>query len=291
MAKETVKKEAEKKAETKKKYNNNVHLHGYINDVRMNSIDKDRTAINLDIATKETYKGTDGEFHNINTYHDGVLFTGNKELVKKFEAIAADLAANRENRDNAEYKVKSHTVSLDGILVNRQNTIQGTDQKYDTLQVQIKESSLQLDAKQAEKEVRNRAEIVGNIASINLHEDKGFAVVTVMNHYRPEGSEKEFGTTLQVRVDAERKFSKPMYEAIQKGEMGVGDFIRVGGQLHNNNYQVEAGKKYGMALDVTSSELIKKAAKKEEVKAEVKPEPKKAPAKKAVSRKKNGIRQ
>ena len=78
--------------------------------------------------------------------------------------------------------------------------------------------------------------------------------------------------------------------------MGEGDFIRVGGQIHNNNFENEKGKRYGMAMDVTSSTILRKKAQKEEVKeapkADVKEAANKAEKKpantkrKATSRKK-----
>ncbi len=281
--------------ETKKNSNNNAHLYGYINGVRMNDFnrgDKKMTAINLDVVTLETFK-KDDSFQNKRTYHDVVLFTDNKELIDKFAAVGADVTANRENKDVKGYSPKTHTISVDGVLVNKENTIKGSDQTYDTLQFMASEASIDLDVKQAEKEVRNRAEIVGNIAKVNVYEEKGFATATVIHHYRPDDGEKDFETSMQIRVDGGRKFSQKTYEALKNGELGVGDFIRVGGQLHNNNFENEKGKRYGMALDVTSSELLHKKAEKQEAKAEVKAEKKpakkeaaKAAPKKATSRKK-----
>ena len=292
MAKETIKKEAETKKKAPR-FNNNAHLHGYVNGVRMNDMENGRTAINLDVVTLETYKTQDGSFKNNRTYHDVVLFTEDKDIIAKFGAIAADVQANRENKDVKDFKPTVHTISCDGIVVNRENTIRGTEEKYNSPQILLRDGSFKLDVKQEDKEVRNRVELVGNIASVKVYEDKGFAVATVINHYRPEGSEKEFSTSLQVRADADRKFSKPMYEALKDGKLEVGDFIRVGGQMHNNNYEVEAGKRFGMALDVTTHEVLKKKADKA-VKVETakaKTETKKAAPKKATSnRKKNGMK-
>lgn len=281
--------------ETKKNNNNNAHLYGYINGVRMNDFERDgkkMTAINLDVVTMETYK-VDGNFQNKRTYHDVVLFTDDQKLIKSLAAIATDVTANRENRDVEGFKPKTHTISVDGILVNKENSIKGSDKAYTTLQFVASEPSIDLDVKQADKEVRNRAELSGNIAKVNIYEEQGFATANLVHHYRPDGAEKEFETSIQIRVDGNRKFSKETYEALKKGEMGVGDFIRVGGQLHNNNYENEQGKRYGMALDVTSSELLHKKGEKQEVKAEKKPAKKaeekaakKAEPKKATPRKK-----
>lgn len=270
--------------ETKKNPNNNLHVYGYINGVRMQDAKEGRTAINLDVASLETFKAGD-EFKNKKTYHDVVIFTDDKKVIDKFAAMGKDLEENRARKDEKGFKPAVHTISLDGVIVNKE--------KSQDLQVMVKDSGFELDVKQADKEVRNRADIVGNIASVKMYEDKNFASVTLMHHYRPEGAEKEFETTIQVRVDGDRKFSQKTYEALKKGELGVGDFIRVGGQLHNNNFENEKGKVYSMALDLTSSELLHKKGEKAEVKAETKTEKKpeakkeaKTEKKKAVSRKK-----
>lgn len=265
----------------KKHYNNNQHLYGFLNGVRMNDAGEGRTAINMQVVTLENYK-KDGQSVTNRTYHDAVLFTGNKELIKKFEGIAADLEANKD----AEKKT-THTVSLDGILKSKDRD----------LQVIVREDSLAVDTKQAENEVRNRAELSGNIASVTLHEEQNFASVLVVNHFRPKDSDKEFETTVNINVSGDRKFSKETYEALKKGEMGVGDFIRVSGQMHNNNYTKGETKVYGMVLDANSTELLykkgEKVAEKAEQKVEKKPEKKPAKAaaetktkKPAVSRKK-----
>lgn len=277
--------------ETKKNQNNNTHLYGYINGVRVNETGSGKTAVNLDVCTLETFKNDKGAFENKRTYHDVVMFTENKEIIEKFIAIGEAVEKNRQMKDEKNFKPETHTISLDGVLLNKKDSRD--------LQVFCKEDGFELDVKQADKEIRNKTEFVGNIASVQMHEDKNFAVVTVMNHFRPsEGEERE--TALIVRINGDRKFSKETYEALKKGEMGVGDFIRVGGQLHNNNFENEKGKFYGMALDLTSSELLHKKGEKKEEKAEVKKEPaKKAAAKKetkkaeqpkkAVSRKKKGV--
>ena len=274
--------------ETKKNANNYAHLYGYVNGVSMNDFERDgkkKTAINLDVVTLESFK-KDDTFQNKRTYHNVALFTDNQELIDKLSAIGADVAANRENKDVKGYTPKIHTISVDGVLLNMENTIKGSGQTYDTLQFLAKEDSIDLDVKQAEKEIRNRAEIDGFIANVNIYEDKKFATADVIHHYHPKGSNEDFETKLQIRVDGGLKFSQKTYEALKSGEMGVGDLIRVGGQLHNNNYENEKGKHYRMALDVTSSELIRKKVEKKEVKAEEKAEVKaeKKPAKKEAEK-------
>lgn len=262
---------------TKKNQNNQVHIYGYINGVRMNEFEsngKKKTAINLDVCTLEQYKDKDGASQTKRSYHDVAIFTDDKKLIKQFSGIAADCDKNAANREVDGYKPAVHSISADGILVNKTNTIEGTETTYRTLQVLAGADSIDLDAKQAEKEVRNSAKIVGNVANIYLNEEKKFAVVTLMHHYRPEGAEKDFETTVDVRLNGDRRFSKAAYEALLKGEIGKGDFVRMGGQLHNS--RSEDGR-YTVAIDLTSFDMLKrKEAKKEEVKAA----PKKAAAKK-----------
>lgn len=281
--------------ETKKNNNNQVHVFGYINDVRMNAMESGSTAINLDVVTLEQYKDKDDKYQTRRTYHDVAIFTDDKKIIAKFQGIGADAESNRANRGVEGYEPKTHTVSLDGILVNKSNKLGDSDKTYRTLQILGNVDSIDLDVKQAEEEVRNTAKIVGNVANIALHEDKKFAVVTLMHHYRPEGSEKEFETTVDIRINGDRKFAKAAYDAIVKGELDKGDFVRMGGQLHNNRFENEDGVRYGVSIDLTSYELLKKRqekAEKAEAKVEVKEEKKAAkkaePKKKATSKK--GVR-
>ena len=284
MAKEkTTKKETEGKTAKRPMYNNNAHVFGFINGVRMNDAGNGRTAINLDVASQENFK-VDDKKQTRNTYHDIVLFTSDKNVIESFKKIAGDLENNAKNKDVKDFKRATHTISVDGILMNRN----------DSVQILTKEDGFKLDTPLAEKEVRNRADIVGNVGSLTVHEEKNFATASLIHHYRPEGSEKDFETSINIRVDGDRKFSKETYEKMKSGEIGVGDFIRVGGQLHNNNYENEKGKRYSMALDVTSSSMIRKKGAAQEQKAEPKATTKKAaaekPAKKATSRKKTGVK-
>ena len=278
------------KESTKKNQNNQVHLYGYINGVRMNEYGeegKKKTAIHLDVCTLEQYRDKNNEFQTKRTYHDVTVFSDDPKVIEQFKAIAADCEKNEANRNVEGFKPETHSISMDGILVNKNDSRD--------LQIVASPDSIDLDAKQAQEEVRNSTKLVGNIAKIALHEDKKFAVVTLIHHYRPEGAEKDFETTVDIRVNGDRAFSKKAYEAIVNGELGKGDFVRMGGQLHNNRYETEKGTKYGVNLDLTSFEMLKK---KEAVKEEVKEapakkaEPKKETkaAKKATSRKKMGIK-
>lgn len=276
------------KEDIKTSQNNTVHLQGYINGVRMNETKSGRTAINLDVATQERYQDKDQVWKTRPSYHDVVIFTDDKALIEKFGQIAKDIEEKAANRDVKDFKAKNHTISLDGTLVNGENKL--GDQTYRTIQVIAKPESLDLDAKKAEQEVSNKAVLAGNIANIYVNEEKKFAVVSMIHNFRPEGAEKDYKTSLDVRVSGDRKFSAPTFEKIAKGELGVGDFIRVSGQLHNTKREVEGkGTRYGVSLDLTGFDLLKKAEKKTEVKTEKKAEKKeekKAEPKKATSRRK-----
>lgn len=261
--------------QNKKNYNNNVHLHGFINDVRINPVNGDgRQAINLDIVTVENFQDKARK-----TYHDAVLFTDDKSIIKKFDKVAADCKKNAENRGVEGYKNLTHTVSLDGVFINPENK-----QPY----ILIMSDALKLDAKREENEVRNSATIVGNIGNIDIYPDKKFATLSVAGHYTPkEGQGEAQPNWVKVNVNGNRKVGGALYEAIEKGEVKKGDFVRVGGQLHNNNYGEGENKVYGMALDVSRFEKIeKKAEKTEKAEAKKKVETKKAETKKAAPAKK-----
>ena len=283
--------------------NNNAHIFGYINDVRMNPTESGRTAINLDVVTLEQYKDKAGDFQTKRSYHDVVSFTDKQETIDKFAAIAADCEANRAGKGVEGFKPTSHTVSLDGILVNRNNSIGDTDKYTRTVAILAKEDAIKLDVKQQENEVRNRVDFVGNVASIDLHAEKGFAVVNIANHYRPDPKNKEDKgqeTWLEVRIDKNRKYSQGAYEAIEKGDLKVGDFIRIGGQLHNNRFETKQGVNYKNVLDLTSFAKIERkeaqaqaqapAEQKAAKAAEKKETAKKDTTKKATSKKKSGIK-
>lgn len=269
--------------QTKKNNNNDVHLYGFPNEVRINDANNGTKAINIDLVTIENYKNEKGESQARRSFHDVVIFTDDKKLIKSFEKIAKNCEANAKNRDVEGYERKTDTVSLSGILVNKDVKVKDSDKTYSTIQVLANPESVDVNVKQEEKEYRNVASLVGNIGSIDLHEDKKFAVVSIAHHYRPKDSEKENITWLTVRVNGDRKVGKELYEAIEKGDLKAGDFIRVGGQMHNNRFEDKDGDtRYVMTMDATRfQKLEKKQAEAEKV--EMKEE--KAPAKKAAAKK------
>lgn len=263
-----------------KNANNIAHLHGFINDVRINPAgESGRTAINLNVVTTESYKANkdDEEFQTRRTYHDVAIFTDDKKVIKAYEKLQKDCAENKANRETEGYKPKVHEVSLDGMMVSKDGAIQ----------IVCKADNVKPDVKLGENEVRNSAVLSGNIANVHIYEDKKLAVVGIMHHFRPADSEKEYTTTLDLRINGDRKVGKAAYESLVKGEIKAGDFIRTGGQLHNTRYtkEGETETKYGTALDVTSFNLLKQSKKNAESQAEAKGETKKAASKKAASQK------
>ena len=253
-----------------KKSNNKAHVYGFINGVRINPLEGGRTAINLDVCSLEQYKDKDGESQTHRTYHRVSVFTDDKKAIAAYKKIAKDVDANAANRGVEGYEPKPHAVSLDGIMIGEAGNIQ----------IVALPENVKLDAKQEKDEVRNSAVLSGNIASVTVHEDQKFAVVTLMHHYRPEGGEEKV-TTIDIRINGERKPSAAAYQAAVEGKLKKGDFVRMGGQLHNNNFENKEGDKvYRVVMDLTSFDMLKeKEAKKEEVAKTEKKATKKAASK------------
>lgn len=288
--------------ETKKNTQNNVHLYGYIDSVRMNELENGRVAVNLDVTTAESFKDREGNYQVRRSRHDATLFTGDADIIARFRKVAEVLEANAEGKGKEGFKPEVQTVSLDGMLVNRSNSFKGSEREYETLAVLVREDSVDLNVKPAEGERRNRVDINANIAAVNVYADKEFATIRAAHNYRPEGAKEAYTTWMDIRVNGRSPFSKAAYEAIVKGELKSGDFIQLGGQLRDNTFDVKLGddivKKYGNAIDLTSLKVLKrseeeKVAETESVKAaakasaKAKAEPKKATpkARKAAGRK------
>ena len=273
------------------KSNNNVHLYGFINEVRINPVgaDEARQAINLKVATHETYKNDKGETMDRPTFHDVTMFTDDKKVINQYKKIALDLETNKSLAEGEKKTV--HTVSLDGFMVQRTKSVPDSEDTYRSIQVYARPDNVIPGAKQQEKEPRNSVTVVGNIGSVKVIEDKKFAVVSFAHHYNvenAEGGKESQDMWIDVRISGERSVSMDVVEALKKGDLKKGDFLRIGGQLHNTSYEGQDGKKrFTMALDLTRSEKIeKKQAEAQEQKAEQKAEPaKKAASKKAASNK------
>ena len=277
--------------EYKKNPDNNVHVRGFINDVRINKTESGRTAINLLIGTTEQYTDKVKGPQTIRTSHDATLFTENKELVKKFEGIADDLKANDANREVEGYKPKVHTISAGGPMVMDPHPFKDMDKTYERAKILLIEDSIDLDVPQAKEEKRNRIDLAVNIGNVTLHEDKQFAIVSAARNLHKEGVAND-PDWIELKVSGKSPFKgeKEAYEKLVNGDLKKGDFIRVGGMLKNNNFEVEIdGKKamkYGSRIDVSSvTKIQKKQAQAETKEAEVK-KTEKTDKKKVTSRRK-----
>lgn len=284
-----------------KNANNRAHVHGFINDVRINPVgDSGRTAINLDVVSTESYKlnKDDEEYQTKRTYHDVTIFTDDKKVIGAYEKIQKDCAKNKENRDVDGYKPAVHEVSLEGMLVSKEGS--------KSIQISCSPENVKVGAKLEENEVRNLAVVSGNVVSIDVYENKKLAVVGVMHHFRPKGAGEEgpdYKTRVDVRINGDRRVGKQAYDDLAGGKIRVGDFVRLSGRMHNTRYSVDVEKdgatvqeeRFGVAIDASSFALLKvskknaqaeeKAEAPAEEKAKAKTETKKAASKKAASQK------
>lgn len=281
-----------------KNKDNQVHLHGFLNEVREFEIN-DKKSFKMDVATVENYKVGDEPKKNY-TYHRVGLITDDAKTIKAIRAAMKDIENNKEHAAEADFKPKVHTVSLDGSLVVRENEKDG--KLYYNPEVVAEQESFKLDAKLAEGEVRNLAEFKGNIASIDINDEYKFAKINIALHYFVPGESENYKGEVkpytentsfaETRVNA--KLLPKVFEDLSNGNLAVGDLISVRGQMHNNRYTDSKDTKQNkIVVDLKKVELIakkgqKKAAAEEktEKKAEVKKETKKAAPKKAAPRKK-----
>ncbi len=284
---------------------NKVHLHGYINDVKVIDYKNGDRNVVLDMCTIEAWKDNTGQMQNARTYHNVSLVTDSGKLVKRFEDIKADLDNNRAHREEEGFKPAVHTASVDGMFITRPREVEredGTKVTYYNQIVLADTESLKLDAAKDEKEVRNAAEFKGNIAKIDIKEnDKGdkFAIVSVATHYIAPGAKEgdfysdkgknyhEETSYVETRVSSKGRGADIMAK-INAGELEVGDLVKARGRMHNNNFEDKDGiKRYKVVVDLSSVELVAKKERKAEAeeKKEEKKETKKAAAKKTATKK------
>ena len=276
---------------------NNQHLFGYINDVRIGETQSGKTMVNLDVATVNH-----GE-KKPRSYHKVTITDATPEQIEKYKAIQAEFETAAKKNE----KAPAHTISLDGPLVNRERNFKESEKTYQSLAVLAKAENVDLDVKRGKqlnaqgKEIQepmNRADLMVNIVSINVLENDKLAVVRAANNFRTKDSEEH--TFVDMLVSGKSLYSKNAYDAIVKGEYKVGDAVDVHGQVHDSTRTVtidgKETKKYGnyLQLNGMSKHEFKKAqtetkaqetkaaeAPKQEVKAEVKPK-KKATSKKTA---------
>lgn len=280
-----------------KKSDNNVHLHGFVNDVRINAAEDGKAFINVKLATYEQFKNNAGESERRNTYHDVSLVTADPKVIKQFEEVRDALQNNRENRGKEGFEPKVTMASVDGTLVTRSGEKDGV--KYDNQVVVTNAENFKLGAKRQEGEAMNTATFKGNVASIDMHD--GFAIVSLATHYYAPGeSQIHSGETKPytektsfVKARVSENFKPEIYNGLKNGEIGVGDLVEARGQLHNTKHTDKDGiTRYGIIADLNKlNVLAKKQDKKQEQQQEkaqektVKPAEKKPETKKATSKK------
>lgn len=283
---------------------NAAHIWGFINEANVTKLEDGKSAINMKVATYESFE-KDGKKERRYTNHDVRLVTKNEETVKSFEAIAKDIEANKANKDNKEYKIVAHTISLDGHL--RQNNFPGEDgNMVYSYRITTDDANIKLDTKRGENESMNSIEVKGNIAKINVFEKS--AIIDVATHYiapgflndnegKPLGFQFEkdgrkltqIPTFIQTRINENRL--PEVFAQIKNGELAVGDLIRTKGQMHEPTK--DGNRLAGIIIDVAPKtfNLVAKKAENKEQAVEQKAEPaKKAaaakkPAKKAEAKK------
>lgn len=275
-----------------KKADNNVHLYGFVNDVRMSATeDGSKNFININLATYEQYTNNAGEKERKNTFHTINLVSSDPEVIKQFEEVRTALTNNYENREKEGFEPKVFKASVDGTLVTRENEKDGI--KYYNQVVVANADDFRLGAKRQEGESMNTASFKGNVANVDIHD--GFALVSIATHYYAPGeSQIHTGETkpytektsfVQARIY--ESFRGETFQALKKGDIAVGDLIEARGQMHNNNYTDKNGiKRYGIIVDLNKMNVIAKKQVKVEKEVEKKAETKKAAPKKATSNKK-----
>lgn len=271
-----------------KKNNNNVHLHGFVNDVRIGAPeDGSKNYINVNLATYEQYKNNAGEKERKNTYHTVIIRTSDPAVVDQFKEVQAALANNQENRGVEGFEPKVFIASVDGSLVTKENEKDGV--KYSNQMVVTNADDFKLGAKRQKDESMNTASFKGNIANVEMHD--GFAQVTIATHYYAPG-ESEIHTgetkpytekTTFVKTRISESFRNETFNDLKDGKIGVGDFVEARGQMHNNNYTDKNGvKRYGIVVDLNKLEVLAKKQNKEQTAAK---EEKAAPAQKEAAKK------
>lgn len=283
-----------------KQKDNKVHLYGFLNEIKSVNEIQGKKSFLMDVATVENWKDNTDEWKKRTTYHTVSLLTDDKKVIKNLEKAKADLDNNMKHLGEEGFEPKTHTVSLDGSLTTKEN-IDEKGVKYYNPMVVADGESFKLDAKRQEKEVRNRAELKGNIANIDMKD--GFAKVSIATHfYAPgasknyKGEEKEYTeVTRYIETKVDEKRLPKTFAALKNGELAVGDLVSVNGQMHNNRYTEKETGIYRdkIDIDLKGFDLIAKKGEKKaqgeektEKKAEVKKETKKAAPKKATPRKK-----
>lgn len=291
--------------------NNNVHLYGLITDVRsMNTFEDGNTAINLTVSTRE-WNDRDKKFQYTN--HDARVVTKDPDLIAAFQEVAAKTEANKANKGVEGFEPEYQKISASGYLVAREKAT-GNGEKYDTFQVRLNPETIDLNAPrvkytdeqkaEAKKggetlkdEPQNTATIVGNIGSINVKDKVAdFSIGHSFDVKGADGQSERKTTWIRAEAFANGR-GKELYafladtakakEAAQAaGEEFKMPFIRVKGQIHENNFGEGDDKRFMYRLTATKHEkLEKKQGEAEAVTVVTEPQGKEKAAKATVNAK------
>lgn len=263
----------------KNKIENNVaHVYGYVNDVKVIESKGKTPLFAMKVVTEEFY----GDHEVKRTFHNVNLSTADKALVKQLKGISKDLQS-----ENAS----AHTISCDGILAIRQNEKDGVT--YRNAIIVADADSVKLDSPKEKNEVRNFAELKGNISALEMRDN--FATLTVAEHFFVPGeSVNAKGETLPYKrettfikaIISKERFPEA-FKMLEDGTIQKGSLVSVRGQMHNNDFEDGKGvKRYEIQLDLTKlTPIVKKEKESQSEAATQKAAPKKAATAKAAPKK------
>lgn len=285
------------KESIKKQGNNEAHLYGFINGIRMKEFADGNTAIDIRVTTSESYTKDEKQVKKY-TDHEVRLVTKNAELINQFSGFKEDIEKKGEEK-------VPHRISLDGHLTQSNYEKDGT--KVYGYRVIADEDSIKLDVNQEKAEVMNTIMVKGNISNIQKFENN--AIINIATHrYGPAGLTNDKGELynqvtysgkdgkdvtlseipvfVQSRINGNRASMKEIFNDIEAGKIDKGDLIKLRGQMHENDSENKEKKtaSRGIIIDAASFTLIAKKAEKVEKKTEMQKEIK--PAKKATATKK-----
>ncbi len=206
--------------------------------------------------------------------------TKDPQVIADFAAVRDHLENNAAHKGEKGFKATWDTISASGFLTKRTKATD-SGKEYDTIQVRINPETVDLNAKLVEedkekgiqKEPRNRATIVGYIGSIDVKDNViNFSVGHGYDVKGEDGKSERKTTWIQAEV-FNNGFTKPLYDFLAETkkakeadpEMKM-PFVRLSGQLHENNFGNGEDKRYSYRLTARSYEhLTKKQGEEESV--------------------------
>ena len=265
---------------------NEAQVYGYVNGVRITELESGKSIVNIQVRSAQSYalkengevkKNEEGkvEYGQRSDFHKVVFATSDSELLDTLRGIRTDLEAKAAGNKEA----KNHTLFATGVLVAK-----------DDAHIAVKDDAVSFD-KALEKGIStNTVNIVGNITSINMYEEQGFATAQVATHfYAPSAEEgkKYEEKTSYIPVIFNAKVLPDSWKALKNGDISVGDYVTVKGKMRNNNYtDSQENKKYEMRVECNTLQILQKCKKNAATQAEApKEEATRAVSKKAESKK------